>query len=531
MAITMDYIWRLLGRRSREGSSGTPSPEAPAAARTLTRVQVAPDDPLMTMVTQGALIVEVDRVKGDSPALRLLREAGIKLVVPLISSGELIGLLNVGPRLSDQEYSPDDHLLLRSLGTQAAPALRVAQLVAEQREEAAERERIKHELGVARLIQQTLLPKELPSPWGWHVATHYEPAREVGGDFYDFIPFPDGRLGIVIGDVTDKGVPAALMMASTRATLRAAAERWVAPSRVLQEVNETLVPDMPAKMFVTCLYAVLEPASGRLLFANAGHDLPFKRHGDEVQELRATGTPLGWFAGVEYEEHETSLAPGDSLLLYSDGLVEAHNPRREMFGFARVGQLVGEHPGGAAMIDTLLAAMAEFTGEGWEQEDDVTMVTLQRCPSKGEENWRQLAAFSVASAPGNEQEAIAQVAAAATTLGLPRRQLERLQTAVGEATMNAMEHGNRYRDDLPVEVEVSCSPNVLAVRISDQGGQPPQPPPPAPDLEAKLAGLQSPRGWGLFLIRSMVDDVHVTTEGSRHTVELIMQLEGEQRGG
>ena len=217
----------------------------------------------------------------------------MKLAVPLVSQGELVGLLNLGPRLSDQDYSSDDRKLLDSLAAQAAPALQVAQLVRRQEAEARSRERIEQELRVATTIQQNFLPRELPDLPGWDVSAYYRPAREVGGDFYDFIELPEGHIGIVIGDVTDKGVPAAMVMAATRSVLRASAQRVVSPGEVLGRVNDLMCPDMPAKMFVTCLYGVLEPITGRFTFANAGHNLPYVRTGDGSAELRATGMPLG----------------------------------------------------------------------------------------------------------------------------------------------------------------------------------------------------------------------------------------------
>jgi hypothetical protein len=166
-------------------------------------------------------------------------------VVPLVSQGELIGVINLGDRRSEQEYTSDDRKLLDDLTAQASPAVRVAQLVRQQRLEARERERIEQELKVARLIQQTLLPRDVPHLSGWDVAAYYQPAREVGGDFYDFLYFDDGRLGIIIGDVTDKGVPAALVMATTRTLLRVIGERLVTPGAVLERVNELLIDDIP----------------------------------------------------------------------------------------------------------------------------------------------------------------------------------------------------------------------------------------------------------------------------------------------
>jgi anti-sigma regulatory factor (Ser/Thr protein kinase) len=156
-------------------------------------------------------------------------------------------------------------------------------------------------------------------------------------------------------------------------------------------------------------------------------------------------------------------------------------------------------------------------------------VTAPRPPdSKGRNGtWRVLAELSVPSEPGNERRATEVVAGAIKDVGLTEQRLERLKTAVAEATMNAMEHGNEYRPEVPVKIRVLSSETDLSVRITDQGGSPlPDPDKEAPDLEAKLEGLQTPRGWGLFLIKNMVDEMHVTSDGSHHTVELVMHLEG-----
>src|SRR5918997_3591596 len=205
---------RVSLRRRREGRSrdaAAPGAADPAVAES-PPVEIAPNDPILAYFQSASGAVDIDTLELESPARDALREAGVKLVVPLVAQGELIGLLNLGPRLSQQEYSADDRKLLSDLATQTAPAVRVAQLVRQQQQEAQERERIEQELRIARLIQQTLLPKALPELPGYKVAAYYQPAREVGGDFYDFLELEDGRLGLVVGDVTDKGVPAALVM-------------------------------------------------------------------------------------------------------------------------------------------------------------------------------------------------------------------------------------------------------------------------------------------------------------------------------
>ena len=551
MTTRIQTIWHnLVGRDDRQAQVRAATIADRRQRPPEPQVEIAPNDPIVAYFQSAAGVVEIDSLSLDSPAVSALKAAGVKMSVPLVSQGELIGVLNLGPRLSEQDYSTDDRKLLSDLATQATPAVRVAQLARQQEVEAQQRERIDQELRVATVIQQTLLPDEVPSLPGWEVARYYRPAREVGGDFYDFLELPGGRLGFVIGDVTDKGVPAALVMATTRAILRAAAERLISPGEVLERVNGVLHPDIPPRMFVTCLYAVLEPDTGRLTYANAGHDLPYRRRKDGLDELRATGMPLGLMPGMSYEEKETTLLPGESVLLYSDGLVEAHNPDREMFGFPRLRELLAQHPGGASMIDYLLGELSSFTGADWEQEDDVTLVTLQRSASassapsnhppaaqigvagaaaqEGREAPTEpvvLADFTLPSEPGNERRAIEQVVQAIDGVDLSKERLERLKTAVGEATMNAMEHGNQYRPDLPVSVQVSASKEALAVRITDHGGDQPIPDADTPDLEAKLAGQETPRGWGLFLIKNMVDDMRIESDETHHTVELVFNRE------
>src|SRR5215211_2674130 len=247
-------------------------------------------------------------------------------------------------------------------------------------QERIERERIEQELRVARSIQHASLPEEVPELVGWQISPYYQPAREVGGDFYDFHLLSEDRLGVVVGDATGKGVPAALVMATTCGMLQLAARALDSPSpgEVLAQVNETLVTRIPTNMFVTCFYAILDPNSGRLSYVNAGHDLPYLWHGGDTEELRARGMPLGLMPGMSYEEKEIVLDAGQSVLFYSDGLVEAHDPEGQMFSFPRLRTLVAEHTEEGALGEYLLEKLYSFVGEGWEQEDDITLITL-RC--------------------------------------------------------------------------------------------------------------------------------------------------------
>ena len=241
------------------------------------------------------------------------------------------------------------------------------------------RERIEQELRVARRIQHALLPKAAPALDGWEITYHYQPAREVGGDFYDFLELADGCLGIIVGDVSGKGIPAAVLMASTRSILRAVAQRGgTEPGQVLGQANDVLCSDVPPNMFVTCFYGVLDPESGGFRFANAGHNLPWRRHDGQADELRARGMPLGLMPGMSYEEKEAMLAAGDDVLFYSDGLVEAHSPQGEMFGSPRLRSLLTEQlSSGTSLTALVVEELGRFTGEGWDQEDDITLLTLQ----------------------------------------------------------------------------------------------------------------------------------------------------------
>ena len=248
-------------------------------------------------------------------------------------------------------------------------------------QEIRERERVEQELEVARSIQQASLPKEVPTLEGWQITPYYQPAREVGGDFYDFFELGGARIGVAVGDATGKGVPAAIAASASCSMLRAVA-RVLGPSspgEVLTQVNETLSTRIPPNMFVTCFYAILEPESAALSYANAGHDLPYlRRSGGDCEQLRARGMPLGLMPGMSYEEKEIELNAGEAALFYSDGLVEAHDPEGEMLGFPRVRALISEHGDEGSLGDFLLRELYSFVGEGWEQEDDITLLTL-RC--------------------------------------------------------------------------------------------------------------------------------------------------------
>ena len=326
-------------------------------------------------LSPGRLIIEDQVAGGDKVVTRFIVHA-------THDRGELMGVAPTGRELTNRAIVI--HRIVEGkiaeewgMGTIGA-TLRKQRLEQEIRE----RERVEQELQVARTIQQASLPEEVPILEGWQISPFYQPAREVGGDFYDFFELEDGRVGLAVGDATGKGMPAALAVTATCSMLRAVAQALgsSSPGEVLALVNQTLLARIPPNMFVTCFYAILDPQTATLSYANAGHNLPYLRRrvgGYEAEELRARGMPLGLMPAMSYEEKETTLQSGDSVLLYSDGLVEAHDPKGEMFGFARLRTIVGEHGEEGSLGDFLMDELRSFVGDGWEQEDDITLLTLR----------------------------------------------------------------------------------------------------------------------------------------------------------
>jgi serine phosphatase RsbU (regulator of sigma subunit)/predicted ester cyclase len=323
-------------------------------------------------LSPGRLIIE-DQVAGEDKVVTRF------VVHSLHDRGELMGVAPSGRDLTNRVIII--HRIVEGkiaeewgMGTIGA-TLRKQRLEREIRE----RERVEQEMRVARSIQQASLPKEVPTLEGWQINPYYQPAREVGGDFYEYFVLDDGRVGFAVGDATGKGVPAAFVMSATCALLGGVATAsGSSPGEVLARVNEALLTRIPPNMFVTCFYCTLDPESGHLLYANAGHDLPYLCRGDDAEELRARGMPLGLMPGMSYEEKDTVLDAGEAALFYSDGLVEAHDPKGEMFGFPRLQALVAQHGKEHSLVDSLLEELYSFVGEGWEQEDDITLLTL-RC--------------------------------------------------------------------------------------------------------------------------------------------------------
>ena len=244
--------------------------------------------------------------------------------------------------------------------------------------------KFEQELALAGEIQTSFLPDELPDLPGWQLTAALEPARETSGDFYDIIHLPGGRLVLLVADVTDKGTASALFMALSCTLIRTyAVEYDTQPELVFDAVQRRILAETKASQFVTVFYGILDPATGTLIYGNAGHNPPYLTHQDgaEVQELENTGLPLGLrlFKNASWEQKTVQLAPGDTLVIYSDGVTEAEDGEGEFFEEERLLELVQANAGRSAqdIEDVILADVHEFAGDS-PQSDDITLMVLVR---------------------------------------------------------------------------------------------------------------------------------------------------------
>ncbi|HZD55866.1 MAG TPA: GAF domain-containing SpoIIE family protein phosphatase [Anaerolineales bacterium] len=307
------------------------------------------------------------------------------LCVPLQVKGNTIGVIYVDNRLQAGIFTHDDLELLNAIASTAAIAIENARLY----QVAVEKGRMERELQMAYRIQAGLLPRSMPELPGWEFAARWKPAREVAGDFYDFIPLEDGKLGLVIADVTDKGMPAALFMAFTRSIIRASLDRTVQPVEAIRQANRLICRESSYGFFVTLFYAQFEPDSAEVTYVSAGHS-PQLRYLDTsarsletaaapIFQLGYTGMPLGIEEETPYEQRHLTCAPGDCLLLYTDGVTDAVNDRGEHFSLARL-QGFGQNnyrTSPQEMVTNLERELANFVGDS-PQFDDITIVVAKR---------------------------------------------------------------------------------------------------------------------------------------------------------
>jgi sigma-B regulation protein RsbU (phosphoserine phosphatase) len=333
-------------------------------------LRVYPDDPRSWIHDLGA----------ETRELEQLAALGAQLLLPLTQRDALLGVISLGPKRSDEAYSPRDLRLLESLATQAAFAVSNHQLAESLAREAIQRERMRREMEIAREVQERLFPQSIPQRAGLELGGRCRPAMGVGGDYYDFLELPDGRVGIAIGDVAGKGIPAALLMSSLRAALRGQAISGISDlSQLMDHVNTLVYDASTANRYATFFYAEYEPNSRALRYCNAGHNPPMLLRGDgsrrELIRLDRGGTVVGLLEGVRYEQAKIVLARGDRLVMFTDGISEARNLADEDWGEERL--LIAIESAGSAsaagLIEELYQVIDQFAA-GAPQHDDMTVV-------------------------------------------------------------------------------------------------------------------------------------------------------------
>jgi phosphoserine phosphatase RsbU/P len=331
------------------------------------------------------------KVRLDDPQSWAHREAGedrdrlsalnAHLLLPLAVKDTLLGFLVLGPKLSEEAYSPSDVRLLRLVAAQTALALQNSQLTAAMAQQVAQSARMNREIEIAREVQEGLFPQELPRVHGLVYAGYCRPARGVGGDYYDFVESPGGGLGIAIGDVSGKGIPAALLMASLRAALRTQAMDGAPDlARLVSRLNRLIYEATGANRYATFFYGQYDPATRRLEYVNAGHNPPFVFRGadGEAVRLEGGGPVIGLLPEAAYEAQVVTLAPGDLLVAYTDGISEAMNAQDEEWGEERMAEAVQARttPEPQAVVEALMTSADQFAA-GAPQHDDMTLVVAR----------------------------------------------------------------------------------------------------------------------------------------------------------
>jgi sigma-B regulation protein RsbU (phosphoserine phosphatase) len=322
--------------------------------------------------TQRSLIVP--DVKNDSRYVEARVETRSEMVVPIISQRRIIGVFNLE---SDQPnaYGQEDLELLEAFASLAAISLERAR----QHEEILEKRKLEEELSIAKRIQQSFLPRTKPQLKGFDISGVNVPSEKVGGDYYDFIPIMENQMGIAIADVSGKGIPAALIMASFRASLIAEIRNNYAIRSIMHKVNNLLYESTAPEIFVTAVYGVLDTKNRIFTFCNAGHNAPILRHATgRMEYLTEGGVALGMFANSEYEERPVRLTAGEILVFYTDGVTEAKNEAEEEFGTKRLKQVIdaSQQLSAAQIRENIYDAVRTFTG-GLPQSDDMTMMVVR----------------------------------------------------------------------------------------------------------------------------------------------------------
>ena len=332
-----------------------------------------------TAVRERRLIYSGD-VRKDARYYMVNPETRSEMAVPLLYKGKVIGVLDL-EHVKVNYFNEDHQRTLVTLASQIAVAIENARLYSRV---AQQEQRLEHDLDMAREVQLRLLPPTPARKPHAEFATRFLPARTIGGDLYDFLPYDDQCIGIAMGDVSGKAAPAALYAALISGIMRAATSQALSPAAMLRQLNDSLQERKMDAQYVTMVFAVWNDEKQTLQIANAGAVQPLFCRGGLVETVQAEGFPLGMFKDVSYEEFTLSTRPGDAVIFFSDGIVDAVNDKEEMFGNERLTELVTSHIQCTAqeMVDAIYQELSTFQG-GVERFDDETVIVLKVLPGPG----------------------------------------------------------------------------------------------------------------------------------------------------
>jgi phosphoserine phosphatase RsbU/P len=363
------------------GFAATPQVEFPSSTATVKHLRESREPARVYLEDPSSWIYGESQATDEERGK--LSELSTELLLPLVVRDKLLGFISLGPKRSEEPYSGSDVRLLKSLAAQTGLALENANLMRAIAEEVAQRERMNREVEIAREVQERLFPQKLPEILGLDYCGHCRPALGVGGDYYDFLALPAGHLGIAIGDVSGKGIAAALMMASLQASLRGEATR--APENLaaaVANINRLVYEVSAAHRYATFFYGQYNPATHQFDYVNAGHNPPMLFHSCngkwEISRLEVGGTVVGLLESSPYQQGAMTFAPGDILIAFTDGISEAMNDHEEEWGEKNLIAAIeyNSQLSAAEILHCILQAADVFVA-GAKQHDDMTLVVAR----------------------------------------------------------------------------------------------------------------------------------------------------------
>lgn len=440
------------------------------------------------------------------------------MCAPLINSeGKALGVIQIDTQNQRSRFRQEDLDVLVAIARQAALAMENAQL----HEGALQQRALERDLELAHKVQQGFLPASFPRLPGYAFFDYYEPARRLGGDYYDYVDLPDGRLAVVVADVSGKGISASLLTARLSADIRYCLASEPEPARAIRRLNDAFVESRWEDRFVTLVLTVIDRSNHSLTVVNAGHMPPLLRRRDGTIEpvgSEITGFPLGVSAGFAYEQARVSLAPEDWVVLYTDGISEAMDAEDNLYGTDRLQSGLAERPQSVTDLGhRILDSVRRFVA-GHPQSDDMCLLCFGRIDSSGDDlvPWSWTRQHRFPSETGAGKKILEELLAQLEVHDWPQSDIFGIHLAVEEALVNAIKHGNALDVAKQVEVDCKLSPDQFWISITDEG--PGFNPDAVPD-PTRPENLDAPGGRGLMLMENFMTEVRFNERGNQVTMQ------------